>query len=139
MTPQKRKASSTSQPLTLKKATQAAKRRNATRISDHAHLIPALSATIGRLTDVELRDAMLVYWSAIVHAKSAEEQVRHICTAIVAHAVCMRGVHTGWPYTLPPMLKQHARYAKLGTTYYLDDMREFCAAAIAHPWQGFAA
>lgn len=134
MIPQKRKTHSISRPTTVKRAIQAAKQQSATRISNYTHLIPALSATIGRLTGVELRDAMHVYWSAIVYAKSAEEQVRHVCTAIAAHAVCMRGVHTDWHYTLPLMLKQHARYAGIGTRYCTDDMRAFCKAAIAHTW-----
>lgn len=119
---------------TLKKAIQAAKRRNANRISNYVHLIPAFHAVVGGLSQAELRDAMSGYWAAIVYASSVDEQMRYICLAIVAHAVWMRGVHTDWRNYLPSALKGQARSAGCRAKYYVEDMRVFCDAAIAHTW-----
>jgi hypothetical protein len=134
MTPQKQKGRPATRELTLKKAIRAAKLRSANRVCDHVALIPALAAIIGGLTNIEVREAIGAYESAIIRATSIELQMRYICLAITAYAVMMRGVHTAWRFTYPPLLKQCARYSGIGARYYVEDLRAFCEAVIAHIW-----
>lgn len=134
MTYQTKKAHLIGESVILKEAVQGAVLNGVARISDYAHLIPAISTAIGSLTKDELRDAIGDYLSAIVYAKSVEEQVLYVCLAIVARAIWMRGIHTEWRLSLPATIKQHARYARLGFKYYVKDIRAFSEAALAHTW-----
>jgi hypothetical protein len=139
MKSKKRKARSSVHSDTFRKAIRVAGARNSPCISDHVHLAPALAAVIRGLTDIEVREAIRAYESAIIRATSIESQVRYICLAIMAYAVMMRGVHTAWRYTYPPLLKQCARYSGTGAKYYVDDLRVFCEAALANTWPEVAA
>ena len=125
---------------TLKeRASQDSSGRDVIFISDQAHRVPDLYAVIERANTANTPGAIYADLSAIMKAKSADEQVEHICRTIVAYAIRMRSVHTAWRCTLPAVIKQHAKYAGIGTKYYVDDMRLFCEEAIALTWPEVAA
>jgi hypothetical protein len=109
------------------------------RVIGQVDVIPLFSRVIGNLSREERVQAMDDYFSGIMLAKSAEQQAKSICLAIVTFAVHLRGTDTSWRQTLPRSIERRARHAGLGTRCHVEDIRVLCDAAIAHNRQEFDA